>query len=462
MNLGTSYLALFFSYYCLTYCLVEDGSPAAALTGMLVFVVLSLIIVFMDTMPKASEVVILCGLQAVAPILSALAVWKSMPDGYGGIYEYVACVGQFTQGAWLLVYLRMLRVKETDTGVFCPMGFKTSLLLDSFGRHPHRSFKKWDPRYGRLPPSGTPDINSEFLRAQSPVRSSAKDLGSPGAEKQGAPLPSMTFVDGPFRPEDVSTNSVGVAMPDSWLPDSFFAPSSEQEEKGNICHGAKPGWQVWNIFRFAVCMMTLSWWLAGTCAFYEALIGDAHFKNIGLSWERKAENTHIVSVALQTSFSSWRSERIQTSWPSAMARPQGLACDPSGTTFATFGRGTGGRRALLHARVSEETAAPPRGYSSSKLVFLTAPACSDLEVEGKGQVVQDLALHKCADMTGCSALVLPKQGEALSPADWKATTSTSWMMQPLAWDFSSARRCTAGSTRMRRPQMWRRWSCRKY
>merc|ERR1719375_2687229 len=108
---------------------------------MVVFVVLSLIIVFMDKLSNTNELLLLCGLQAVAPLLSAVTTYKSLPDGYGGIWEYIVCIGQFTQGAWLLVYLSMLRVRETDTGVFFPNGFKTALLLDTFGRYPHRALR---------------------------------------------------------------------------------------------------------------------------------------------------------------------------------------------------------------------------------------------------------------------------------------------------------------------------------
>jgi hypothetical protein len=46
----------------------------------------------------------------------------------------------------------------------------------------------------------------------------------------------------------------------------------------------------------------------------------------------------------------------------------------------------------------------------SKLVFLTAPLCKDLASEsGSSLAIQDLAIHKCGEKSGCEALVLPKR-----------------------------------------------------
>lgn len=391
MNLGTSYLAMFFSYYCLTYCLVEDGAPQAAFCGMVMFVCLSLVLIGMDMAISSKQMMVLGGMQFVAPILSFITVYSSMPNGYGGAWEYIVCLGLFTHGAWLFTYIHFLHVRETDTGVFFPRGYKTSLLLDTFGRNPHRARPAISDARRKI--AGMPDT---------------------GSEKEQV-LPAMTFVNGPFRPEDLNHEPTDAAekQAGSWGPDTFFAAGAEEEEKGNILHGTKPGSQVWKVFRFAAVCLGLTWWLACGVSFYEACIHESHFYNIGMSWERKAQYTPIVSVALQTGARSWQAERMQTVWPSSMARPQGLACDPSGQTFATFGRGLGGHKSVLHGRVSEETVAPAAGYSRSKLVFSAAPSCPELHVEGEGQVIQDLALHKCTDLNGCSALVLPKNGKSL-------------------------------------------------
>jgi len=115
MNLGASYLALFFSYYCLTYCLVEDGSPQAAFAGMVVFVLLSLVVVFMDKVAHSGEMAILVLMQLVAPLLSAITTYESMPNGYGGIWEYIVCFGLFMHGAWLLMSRASIRLHRGDT-----------------------------------------------------------------------------------------------------------------------------------------------------------------------------------------------------------------------------------------------------------------------------------------------------------------------------------------------------------
>merc|ERR1719271_537620 len=100
------------------------------------------------------------------------------------------------------------------------MGFKTALLLDVFGRHPHRALRGGHRQPQSLAPT------------------------SKGSEVEGKedPLPALKFVDGPFRPEDLNKNATGVVTQSAALgPDSFFLSGSEEEEKGNILHGAKPG-----------------------------------------------------------------------------------------------------------------------------------------------------------------------------------------------------------------------------
>mmetsp|Transcript_89954 Transcript_89954/g.140889 ORF Transcript_89954/g.140889 Transcript_89954/m.140889 type:complete len:888 (+) Transcript_89954:66-2729(+) len=391
MSLGTSYLSLFFAYYCLTYCLVEDGSPIAAYTGMTIFVVLSLVVVYLDRVANLIEMTMLALLQTVAPVLSAITIYVSAPDGYGGIWEYLVCIGLVGQGLWLLLYLYLLRVRETDTGVFFPMAFKTSLLLDTFGRHGHPS------------------------RPSQIKRQSTKKGGSPNASldepREGKlDLPAMHFFDGPLRPEDLKPfdgqvrgwGSEDRKQTNRWRPDTFFGEAEEDGDEGSVSYGAKPGSQVWVVFRNVVILLALSWWIGAIFSYVQAYHGQAHFVQ-QISWEDLAENTPIQSVALLTA-RAWRSERVQTYWPSAMARPQGLACDPEGTQFATFGRGKGGRRALLHSRLEAET---NRG---SKLVFLTAPLCKALETaDNVPLAIQDVALHKCGEKTGCAALVLPKR-----------------------------------------------------
>lgn len=390
MSLGTSYLALFFCYYCLTYGLVEDGSPIAAYTGMTIFVVLSLVVVYLDRVVNPREMLMLALLQTVAPVMSAITIYVSAPDGYGGIWEFLVCIGLVCQGLWLLLYLYLLRVRETDTGVFYPMAFKTSLLLDTFGRHGHPS----RPHLARRQTS-----KKDALRAAS---SAAVD----GLSEDKLGLPAMQFFEAPLRPEDLSgLGAEEKKQTRRWRPDSFFG-DAEEEDEGSVGYGAKPGSQVWSVFRNTVMMLALSWWIGAVFSYVQAYHGQAHFVQ-QISWEDLAENTPIQSVALLTT-RSWRSERVKTLWPSVMARPQGLACDPEGTSFATFGRGKGGRRAVLHSRMEAET---DRG---SKLVFLTAPPCKALEPDqGSPLVIQDLALHKCGGKSGCAALVLPKNGRHL-------------------------------------------------
>jgi hypothetical protein len=264
------------------------------------------------------------------------------------------------------------------------MSFKTSLLLDTFGRHGHPS---------------------------RPNRQATKKDGLSSSKSSGddkLELPAMQFFDGPQRPEDLkpfdtwNSDSKKKMQTRGMRPDTFFG--EEDEDPGSVSFGVKPGSQVWSIFRNTVILLALCWWLGGILSFIQAYHGQAHFVQ-QISWEDLAENTPIQSVALLTT-RSWRSERVQTLWPSALARPQGLACDPEGTSFATFGRGKGGRRAVLHSRMETESS---RG---SKLVFLNAPHCKALESDSP-LAIQDLALHKCGEKSGCAALVLPKKGRQL-------------------------------------------------
>lgn len=413
MSVGISYQAMFFAYYCLTYCLVEDGAPAAALVGMLICVCLSMANLYMEITLADIKLILLFMMQVVPPLLNAITIYMSSPNGDAGVWEYFACIGHFIQGSWLFVFLLFLRVRETDTGVFFPTAYKSALLLDTFGHHPHQ------PRVGRQ--SGTAAralLNKSKAASLFPGVPAARGKGGKldNMDEAGkASLPSMGFVDGPFRPEDASAEHAKNQniLLDSLSPDTFFAGGTEEDERGNILHGRKPGEQVWRVFRMAASLLAVLWWASGGYSLYCVSQGWGHLKHIG-SWETQAERATITSVALLGADTrSWRTERVQTRWPSAMARPTGLACDAAGAAFATAGRGKRGRKAVLHGRVTEDGAAPPRGYSRSKLVFTTAPACPELQVEGRGELIRDLALHRCTEPDGCRALVLPEGGASL-------------------------------------------------
>lgn len=411
MSLGTSYLALFFGYYCLTYCLVEDGAPQAALVGMICCVMISVSMVYMETNVPLPVMTALSAMQTAPPVLQAITIYLSSPNGSAGVFDYFVCVGMFIHGSWLFVFLKSMRVRETDTGVFLPMAFQSSLLLDSFGRFPHQArMRRPAASMDRLSKT---KAGSLFPGLPVANRQSSK-FDEVGHDKDGT-LPSMGFIHGPFRPEDASPSDSKSqdVLGDTLTPDTFFHAGTEEAEKGNILQGRKPGEQVWHTFRMAVGILAFLWWIGGAYSIYVVSQGWGHFPRHG-SWEVKAERSTIVSVALLgTSRSSWKTERIQTRWPSAMARPTGLACDPTGSTFVTAGRGKGGRRAVLHGSITQESAPPSQGYSRSKLAFTAAPACPGLQIDGQGELIQDLALHKCTEPAGCSALVLPKKGHSL-------------------------------------------------
>jgi len=96
--------------------------------------------------------------------------------------------------------------------------------------------------------------------------------------------------------------------------------------------------------------------------------------------------------------------RVETSWHPQLTHPRGLACDPSGSVFATTGRVADGRRALLQASAV---------HVGSALSFEPAPECIELDRD-RQQQVQDLAFHSCGERgSGCAALVLPRRGQYL-------------------------------------------------
>lgn len=97
--------------------------------------------------------------------------------------------------------------------------------------------------------------------------------------------------------------------------------------------------------------------------------------------------------------------RFRTTWNHTLARAHGLACDPDGQTFASWGRQADGRTNFLMGKLNLAASRGPTVH------FSPAPLCSEMVTPGDS--VQDLSLHGCSDEAGCRALILPKRGHSL-------------------------------------------------
>lgn len=386
LSAGTSSLAQFFAFFCLTYVLTENAAPIAAWAGMFVFSATSIMFMRIDLLLHGSQYLMGIILLIISPVLCGVVTFiSSKRQGDPGKWEFLMPAALFLRGAWFIYYLWLFRVREIQNAAMLPMAFKAVLFIDPFAWAKH---------------SGT-----WFRQLRQSVIWRRSTAGFPVGGRPSPPtsgLPSTQCVDAanPRRPEEVvgaASGPIGdVGAHVSFRPRTFAGPAEDTEEEsretGADIHGEKPGLVPWRYFFLNTFFIALMWWTAATVALVNALKGTAVFTeaNYGLAPGQVAPMPMLIGV------------KVETAWHSPLVRPRGLACDPHGQRFATVGRVSDGRHAILHGRL------PAAGQA---VRFAEAPRCEVLE--GGRQQVQDLTLHECGQPGGCSALVLPRFGNSL-------------------------------------------------
>mmetsp|Transcript_52155 Transcript_52155/g.169404 ORF Transcript_52155/g.169404 Transcript_52155/m.169404 type:complete len:1017 (+) Transcript_52155:196-3246(+) len=533
MSAGTSSLASFFAFFCLSYVLTENAAPVAAWAGVLVFSAIGIILIGTDLKCSRSQFVKATVLHLTSPVLCCVVTFVSSKNyGDPGKWEWLMPVALFNKGLWFLYYLHLLRVKEMETGAVLPTSFKGVLYLDPFGWAKH-SMKGWrriqsrvssvaslsrtarsqgaastagdrpslrlsqPSEVGVAPPqvqrlarrstimhaAGMAFASSD--RPDSEASSGPPSRGAGGPRRRislsgfvsrrlyadpltmdvaipedleavhpgaGEQLPSMVCVDTTFpsRPEDAVTSGEPARTGDrprvesaAYIPNISFRPTTfapglldessdttaEPAQTGSDIHGEIPGLVPWRYFFINTLVVASLWFVGSGISVYNAWGGRAVFvqPTYGLSPGQVAPLPLLVG------------ERIATGWHDvSLERPRGLACDASGAVFLTAGRDAGGRRTLLHGRLSSSPASAGAAASRSldrlallggsvaapEVTFAPSSACRSAAGDVLGHP-QDLALRgDCGpppadDGNGtkkggvCLAVVLPRRGERL-------------------------------------------------
>lgn len=138
LSAGTSSLATFFSFFCLSYVLTENAAPIAAWAGMLVFAGISVLLIGNDLRVSRWQLFRATFLLLSSPILTAIVTFMSSRNrGDPGKWEWLMPIALFNKGAWFMYYLYIFKVKEMQTGTILPTAFKGVLFVDPFGWAKH-------------------------------------------------------------------------------------------------------------------------------------------------------------------------------------------------------------------------------------------------------------------------------------------------------------------------------------
>lgn len=450
MSAGTSSLAVFFCYFCLSRVLTELAAPAAAWGGMVIFISCSLVVMHSDLQLKRHQYVVLSVLKFLPPVISAIVTFHcSKNSGKPGNWEFLMPLALLTHGAGEVYYLFLFNVKEVQTGALLPTAFAGILFLDPFAlaRHTGTWYKRLrESTFGARATASRSRVNQSFGPSTSRshmVASSAFLAPTHGAVQQpevaGALPATSTFELGaPARPEDVGGSPTGDdegpgqplegPMPPSrgfrrmstrenisFRPGSFAQSTHREEDEvrhniqtGNDIMGEKPGLVPWRVFFLNTSVLTVLWWIAAGVALHNAIAGAANF--VPSNYE-DLEDGKVAKMAelIQRLPDKFRGHRILTTWGNQtfMPQPTGLACDPQGLSFVTTGITADGHHGIWNGRLSGD---------QRSITFDTAPWCPDMEALDS---VQDLAVHGCSesedgeDEQSCSLLVLPKHATSL-------------------------------------------------
>lgn len=428
MSTGTSCLALFFCYHCMTYVMAENAAPVSAFAGMIVFLTCACYLIRNDLMLTGAEYWTKFFMVMASPTISFVVAYQTGHNqGHPGAYAHLIVVSLFLHGFSLVHSLMLFRVREMQTGAVLPTAFRKVLYIDPFGWAKHSG--TWWRQYAHLMNTRRGSVLFRLRSMSNLSLSSFSDAGGDDAPTQ----PTMQCVNtaAPKRPEDVEAepslasrpscanlggqpqDTDGNLMNVSFRPGTFSRTDVDAEgdrmgrtasSKGDIAtgtdiHGEKPGLVPWRVYFVITISMALCWWTAAAISMYRTFHGKALFGSY------KKPSYGSLNPGQVLPIPELLGKKVETAWDTKMLRPEGLACDPDGRVFATIGRSVDGRRGLLHGEIASTDGAFP------SVQFAEAPACSDVEANfGR---IQDFALMGCTSTRNCTAAILTKRGEHL-------------------------------------------------
>jgi len=458
MSAGTSNLAIFFCYYCMTYVLTENAAPTAAWAGVLVFVICSLTLLRSDLELNSWQYTLQGVLIFISPVLSFYVTYMSSKhQGDVGSLKIMCCLVLFLHGASLMTFLMLFRVRETQTGAVLPTAFKRILYIDPFGWANH-SASHW--RKARKHTDAVREVNARLGLKKSPsvagrIWSSLRRTSTASSSSESPVMrsPSEHCVKGsvPLRPEDVEELGSGTSAvhttfspilvrersrenPNvSFRPGTFASGEDETEDSGGRgsnaqsdistgtdVSGEKPGIGPWRVFQVNTIFLALAWEAAFVETVARSVSSKLNFhhslkiptyglrpgeiaKLPGLIQDHGGNLGHAWGSTWQPMQPALVGERLQTTWNHGLSQPRGLACDRLGTHFLTSGRASDGSAGIVHGRLVT---------ISNSVEFGPSSTCTGVNGH-TGMRIQDVALHTCTD-DGCTALVLQKEATHLA------------------------------------------------
>jgi len=418
MSAGTSNLATFFCYYCMTYVLTENASPIAAGGGMVLFIACALSLLRCDLMLTGWQYFVQGLLWFSSPALNYIVTYKSSKcHGHPGPWKCLIVLSLFLHGVSLVNYLLLFRVREMQTGAVLPTAFRRVLYIDPFGWAKHTG-TWWKQLRTQLMLTRSRSFITN-MRSMSSI--SLNSHHSEMDEESRAQLPTMQCVSSsaPRRPEDLdepdqagpgSRRGSGSELPHqqniSFRPGTFattIEDDSAQEvregiQTGTDIHGEKPGLVPWRIFFINTIFLAFAWEFAAGVSLARTVHGKSLFHPL-------KNATYGLSPGVVMPIPEMFGVRVETKWRDGLQNVRGLACSANGTVFLTSGRGLDGSMGLVQGRAVQ------LGGANQSVDFGGAVPCAEVR-EAHGPI-QDLAIQSCRGDQACFALVLPKKGSHL-------------------------------------------------
>jgi hypothetical protein len=392
MSTGTCSFAFFLCYFCLSYVLTENASPVAAWAGMLSFMAIAMVLVRLD-MRLTGWLYFWGSLLMLLPaFISAMTVYENSKYKQTTALkevetEWLMPLVPFFHGIWYLAYLACFHMSVVEGESMVPHAWRSVLFLDAFAwaKQTHKSSTNlgaWTET-----PSAQSQPAMQVLDPAAPSRPEDKGAQPTHAELENASFDPSTFA---YNPAKAALYNVDREGKDDKHP---TAPLVRLQQ----ITGVKPGSLPWVSYKWTTIFLACLWfWSMFSHIFL--LMSDPKADEFGVKdTERSVSDVQDANGLSTLAKFSGSASKIPTLWGSALVRPRGLDCDRLGTVFVTSGLSASGESALMTAELS-----------AKGLSFQVSEPCL-----GGDEVLEDLAATCDHQDTGCSALVLPRQGKRL-------------------------------------------------